>query len=64
VETISSAARGLGLTPEPTLIQTVDIAVAQHRDLDTLDSYAPAWWTLASPDNHGVDVAAWTDTYE
>ena len=28
------------------------------------DSYAPAWWTLASPDNHGVDIAAWTDTYE
>lgn len=22
---------------------------------------APAWWTLASPDNHGVDIAAWPD---
>lgn len=25
------------------------------------DSHAPAWWSLASPDNHGVDIAAWTD---
>jgi 4a-hydroxytetrahydrobiopterin dehydratase len=28
------------------------------------DSRAPAWWTIASPDNHGIDIAAWTDTYE
>jgi hypothetical protein len=28
------------------------------------DSYAPKWWTLASPDNHGVDVASWIDTWE
>ncbi len=28
------------------------------------DSHAPAWWSLASPENHGVDIAAWTDTYE
>lgn len=130
---ISSAARPLNLVPEPALIQTVDIAVAQHPDLDTrpfwstvlgyeksgdvdavdplrrgpqlsfqeirparvgrgrthIDvsvpadraqarvdaavaaggriadaSYAPAWWTLASPDNHGIDIASWTDTYE
>ena len=26
------------------------------------DSHAPDWWTLASPDNHGVDIAPWTDT--
>lgn len=26
------------------------------------DSHAPAWWSLASPDNHGVDIATWTDT--
>jgi len=26
------------------------------------ESYAPAWWSLASPDNHGVDIASWTDT--
>ena len=25
------------------------------------DSHAPAWWTLASPDNHGVDIAPWPD---
>jgi hypothetical protein len=28
------------------------------------DSHAPAWWSLASPDNHGVDIASWTDTDE
>jgi 4a-hydroxytetrahydrobiopterin dehydratase len=28
------------------------------------DTHAPDWWTLASPDNHGVDIAAWTDTYD
>ena len=27
------------------------------------DSRAPMWWTLASPDNHGIDIAAWTDTF-
>jgi 4a-hydroxytetrahydrobiopterin dehydratase len=26
------------------------------------DSHAPDWWTLASPDNHGVDIAAWPDS--
>ena len=26
------------------------------------ESHAPAWWSLASPDNHGVDIASWTDT--
>lgn len=26
------------------------------------DTHAPAWWSLASPDNHGVDIATWTDT--
>ena len=25
------------------------------------DSHAPEWWSLASPDNHGVDIAAWPD---
>lgn len=25
-------------------------------------SYAPLWWTVASPENHGVDIAAWPDT--
>jgi 4a-hydroxytetrahydrobiopterin dehydratase len=22
---------------------------------------SPSWWTLASPDNHGVDIAGWAD---
>lgn len=26
------------------------------------DSQAPAFWTIASPDNHGVDIASWLDT--
>ncbi len=26
------------------------------------DSHAPDWWTLASPENHGVDIAAWPDS--
>ena len=26
------------------------------------DSNAPDWWVLASPDNHGVDIVAWTDS--
>jgi len=25
------------------------------------DAHVPEWWTLASPDNHGVDLAAWSD---
>lgn len=28
------------------------------------DKHAPAWWTIASPDNHGIDIAAWPDTRE
>lgn len=24
-------------------------------------SHAPDWWTLASPDNHGIDIAPWPD---
>lgn len=28
------------------------------------DSCAPAWWSLASPENHGVDIAGWPDTSE
>lgn len=41
----------------------VDAAlVAGGRLVDS--SNAPAWWSLASPENHGVDIASWTDTYE
>lgn len=25
------------------------------------DSHAPHWWTVASPENHKVDIAAWPD---
>ncbi|MFM9920819.1 VOC family protein [Lacisediminihabitans sp. H27-G8] len=25
------------------------------------DSHVPDWWTMASPDNHGVDIVAWGD---
>ncbi len=40
----------------------VDAAlVAGGRLVD--DSHAPAWWSLASPDNHGVDIASWPDTW-
>jgi 4a-hydroxytetrahydrobiopterin dehydratase len=28
------------------------------------DDDAPAWWALASPDNHSVDIAAWGDASE
>lgn len=28
------------------------------------DAHAPDWWTLASPDNHGIDVAAWGDVHD
>lgn len=40
--------------------QRVDAAVAAGgRIVD--DSGAPGSWTIASPDNHGVDIAAWPD---
>lgn len=38
----------------------VDAAVAAGGRLVD-DSYAPSWWTLASPDNHGVDIASAPD---
>ena len=40
----------------------VDAAVAAGGRLVD-DSRAPMWWTIASPDNHGIDIAAWTDTF-
>ena len=39
----------------------VDAALAAGGRLAD-DKYAPAWWSLASPENHGVDIASWTDT--
>lgn len=41
----------------------VDAALAAGGRLAD-DSHDPAWWSLASPDNHGVDIASWTDTYD
>jgi hypothetical protein len=41
----------------------VDAAIAAGGRLAD-DSHAPAWWSLASPDNHGVDIASWPDTAE
>ena len=28
------------------------------------DANAPMYWSLASPENHGVDIASWTDTID
>jgi 4a-hydroxytetrahydrobiopterin dehydratase len=39
----------------------VDAALAAGGRLAD-DKYAPAWWSLASPENHGVDIASWPDT--
>lgn len=39
----------------------VDAAIAAGGRLVD-DSHAPAWWSIASPDNHGVDIASWLDT--
>ncbi|HET8926670.1 MAG TPA: VOC family protein [Microbacterium sp.] len=40
--------------------ERVDAALAAGGRLAD-DSHAPAWWSLASPENHGVDIAAWPD---
>jgi 4a-hydroxytetrahydrobiopterin dehydratase len=130
---VSRAASSLGLTADPTLVQTIGIYVAEHSTADSRpfflaalgydaldetdaidplrsgpqlafnpitgdrpsrgrthfdvfvpadqaqarvdaalaaggrlvdDSYAPAWWSLASPENHGVDIASWPDTHD
>jgi len=41
--------------------ERVDAALAAGGRLAD-GSHAPDWWSLASPDNHGVDIAGWTDT--
>ncbi len=46
--------------PKEIARQRVEAAVAAGgRIVD--DSDAPGSWTIASPDNHGVDIAAWPD---
>lgn len=39
----------------------VDAALAAGGRLVEGRSNPPMWWTLASPDNHGIDIAAWPD---
>ncbi|WES66013.1 VOC family protein [Microbacter sp. GSS18] len=39
----------------------VDAAVAAGGRIVN-DTNAPAFWTLASPENHGIDIVPWTDT--
>lgn len=49
--------------PADQALARVDAALAAGGRLVD-DSRAPAWWSLASPDNHGVDIASHTDTYD
>lgn len=66
---ISGDASGRGRThfdvyvPADQARARVDAALAAGGRLVS-DAYAPAFWSLASPDNHGVDIAGWTDTAE
>lgn len=69
VNPIGNGKRGRGRThidvhmSAETARARVDAALAAGGRLVD-DAHAPAWWTLASPDNHGVDVAAWLDTWD
>jgi len=47
--------------PADQVRERVDAALAAGGRLVD-DTRAPNWWTLASPDNHGVDIAAWPDS--
>lgn len=66
---ISGDAPGRGRThfdvyvPADQARKRVDAALAAGGRLVD-DTHAPAWWSLASPDNHGVDIASWPDTAE
>lgn len=40
------------------LHRRIDINIENQPDQSV---HAPEWWTLASPENHGVDIAAWPD---
>lgn len=39
----------------------VEAALAAGGSLVEELSRRPLWWTLRSPDNHGIDIAAWPD---
>jgi 4a-hydroxytetrahydrobiopterin dehydratase len=47
--------------PADVIRQRVDAALAAGGRIAS-DAEAPGWWSLASPDNHGIDIAAWPDT--
>jgi hypothetical protein len=65
-QTLRSAKRGRGRThidvsvPADQAEARVAAAIAAGGRLAD-GTHAPDWWTLASPDNHGVDIAAWPD---
>lgn len=40
----------------------VEAALAAGGELVEEHSRPPMWWTLRSPDNHGIDIAAWPDS--
>lgn len=40
----------------------VEAALAGGGRLVEEHSRPPLWWTLRSPDNHGIDIAAWPDS--
>jgi 4a-hydroxytetrahydrobiopterin dehydratase len=40
----------------------VEAALAAGGRLVEEHSRPPLWWTLTSPDNHGIDIAAWPDS--
>jgi pterin-4a-carbinolamine dehydratase len=42
--------------------ERVAAALAAGGSLVEEHSRPPMWWTLRSPDNHGVDIAAWPDS--
>ncbi|WP_375383969.1 VOC family protein [uncultured Microbacterium sp.] len=64
---LESGANGRGRThldvsvPAALAESRVDAALAAGGRVAP-SSNVPAWWSLASPDNHGVDIAAWPDS--
>jgi len=48
--------------PREIAVARVEAAVAAGGRV--VNSHDAEWWTLASPDNHGVDLAAWPDDYD
>lgn len=65
---VAAAAERLGGRTHVDVFAPADLARARvegrHAEGGRLadDSHAPAWWSLASPDTHGVVIADWTDT--